>query len=119
MAKTRFGVEIFLNNLFEEDETKKVPLKQLRGLYKHEKRNSVNAFREYLDEAVEIAQEIGRREGLLPEDYQAIARISKVANLKELQIRVKEITNKNVRRFLEKYILNQIKVVQHWWPYKK
>jgi glycosyltransferase involved in cell wall biosynthesis len=119
MAKTRFGVEIFLNNLFEENETKKVPLKQLRGLYKHEKRNSVNAFREYLDEAVEIAQEIGRREGLLPEDYQAIARISKVANLKELQIRVKEITNKNVRRFLEKYILNQIKVVQHWWPYKK
>jgi len=94
MAKTRFGVEIFLNGLFEKDETKKVPLKQLKGLYKHEKRNSVNAFREYLNEAVEIAQEIGRREGLLPEDYQAITRISKVVNLKELKIRVKEITKK-------------------------
>ncbi|NCO05403.1 MAG: glycosyltransferase, partial [Candidatus Magasanikbacteria bacterium] len=73
MAKTRFGVEVFLNNLFKEDETKKVPLKQLKGLYKYEKRNSANAFKEYLGEAVEIAQEIGRREGLLPEDYQAIA----------------------------------------------
>ena len=115
MAKTRFGVEIFLNDLFSKEETKKVPLKQLRGLYKQEKRNSANAFREYLDEAVEIAQEIGRREGLLPEDYQAIARIHKVANLKELKIRVKEITNKNVKRFLEKYILNYIKAAKRWW----
>ncbi|KUK79784.1 MAG: glycosyl transferase [Microgenomates bacterium 39_7] len=115
MAKTRFGVEIFLNNLFKEGETKKVPLKQLRGLYKYEKRNSANAFKEYLGEAVEIAQEIGRREGLLPEDYQAIVRISKVANLKELKIRIKNIKNKNVKRFLEKYILNYIKVIQRWW----
>jgi len=115
MAKTRFGVEVFLNNLFKEDETKKVPLKQLKGLYKYEKRNSANAFKEYLGEAVEIAQEIGRREGLLPEDYQAIARISKVVNLKELKIRVKNIKNKNVKRFLEKYVLNYIKVIQRWW----
>jgi len=115
MAKTRFGVEIFLNNIFEGDKTKKVPLKQLRGLYKYEKRNPANAFKEYLGEAVEIAQEIGRREGLLPEDYQAIARISKVVNLKELKIRVKNIKNKNVKRFLEKYVLNYIKVIQRWW----
>jgi len=115
MAKTRFGVEIFLNDLFTEEVTRQVPLKQLRGLYKYEKRNSVNAFKEYLGEAVEIAKEIGRREGLLPEDYQAINRIAKVANFKELKIRIKEITNKNVRGFLEKYVLSYIKVVRHCW----
>ncbi|NMB91821.1 glycosyltransferase [candidate division WWE3 bacterium] len=115
MTKTRFGVEVFLNNLFTENETKKIPLKKLRGLYKYEKRSSVNAFREYLGEAVEIAREIGKREGLIPEDYQAIAKVSKATSFKELRIRIKGVANKNVRHFLEKYVLNYIKTVQHWW----
>ncbi len=115
MAKTRFGVEVFLNNLFSEKETKKIPLGQLRGLYKYEKRNSANAFKEYLGEAVEIAQEIGRREGLLPKDYQAIAQISKVTDFKELEIRIKNITNKNVRWFFEKYVSRYVKIAQRWW----
>lgn len=115
MAKTRFGVEVFLNNFFSKKETKRIPLEQLRGLYKYEKRNSVNAFREYLSEAVEIAQEIGRREGLLPKDYQAIAQISKVTNFKELKIRIKNITNKNVRWFFEKYVSKYVKIAQRWW----
>ncbi len=115
MAKTRFGVEIFLNNLFSEEETKKIPLKKLRGLYKYEKRNSTNAFKEYLGEAVEIAQEIGKREGLLPGDYQIIAQISKVTNFKELKAKIENISNKNVRQFFEKYVLIYIKIAQHWW----
>ena len=115
MGKTRFGVEVFLNNLFSGKETKKVSLKGLRGLYKYEKRSSVNAFKEYIGEAVEIAQEIGRREGLLPEDYQAISQISKIANFKELKIKVKDITNKNIRQFFEKYVLKYVKVAQRWW----
>ncbi len=115
MAKTRFGVEIFLNDLFDNKETKKVPLKQLKGLYKYEKHDSINAFKEYLSEGVEIAQEIGRREGLLPRDYRIISQIAKVTNLKELKNKIKEIANKNVRRFLEKYVLSYIKVAQGWW----
>lgn len=115
MAKTRFGVEIFLNNLFPEEETKKIPLKKLRGLYKYEKRNSTNAFKEYLGEAVEIAQEIGKREGLLPRDYQIITQISKATNFKELKTKIENISNKNVRQFFEKYVLIYIKIAQHWW----
>lgn len=115
MAKTKFGVEIFLNNLFPEEETKKIPLKKLRGLYKYEKRNSTNAFKEYLGEAVEIAQEIGKREGLLPRDYQIITQISKATNFKELKTKIENISNKNVRQFFEKYVLIYIKIAQHWW----
>jgi pyruvate dehydrogenase complex dehydrogenase (E1) component len=115
MTKTRFGVEIFLNNLFSEEETKKIPLKKLRGLYKYEKRNSANAFKEYLGEAVEIAQEIGKREGLLPRDYQIIAQIPKVTSLDELKAKIKAISNRHIRQFLEKYVLRYIKVAQHWW----
>lgn len=115
MAKTRFGVEIFLNNLFSEEETKKIPLKKLRSLYKYEKRNLTNAFKEYLSEAVEIAQEIGKREGLLPRDYQIITQISKATNFKELKTKIENISNKNIRQFFEKYVLTYIKIAQHWW----
>ena len=115
MAQTKFGVEIFLNNLFTEKETKKVPLKQLKGLFKYEKRNSVNTFKEYVVEGVEIAQEIGRREGLLPRDYQIIAQISKATSFSELKNKIDEIANKNVKKFLKKYVLYYIKVAQGWW----
>lgn len=115
MAKTKFGVEIFLNGLFAESETKKVPLKHLRGLYKYEKRNSTNAIKEYLGEAVEIAQEIGKREGLLPRDYQIIAQISKVTSFNELNAKIRSISNKHLRQFLEKYVLKYMKVARHWW----
>jgi len=112
MAKTRFGVEIFLNELFDEKKTKKVPLKQLVGLYKYEKRNSVNAFKEYLGEAVEIAQEIGRREGLLPEDGRIITSLVNVINFKELSKKVRKIQNVKVKQFLEKYVLKYVKKTQ-------
>lgn len=115
MAKTRFGVEIFLNNLFDKDETKKVPLKHLVGLYKYEKRNSANTFKEYLGEAVEIAQEIGRQEGLLPEDRQIINSLANVTNFKELNKKLKNIQNMQVKQFLEKYVLRYIKKTQKWW----
>lgn len=112
MAKTRFGVEIFLNDLFDEEETRKVPLKQLRGLYKYEKRGSSNAFKEYLGEVVEIAQEIGRREGLLPENRQAVTNLIKAASFKDLENKVKEIKNKEVREFFNKYIVKYVKLAR-------
>jgi glycosyltransferase involved in cell wall biosynthesis len=115
MAKTRFGVEIFLNDLFDKEKTKKVPLKQLVGLYKYEKRNSTNAFKEYLGEAVEIAQEIGRREGLLPADRRIIASLVNVINFKELNKKVKKIQSMQVKQFLKKYVLSYVKKSQKWW----
>ena len=115
MRITKFGVEIFLNGLFTEKETKKLALKQLRGLYKYEKHNLTNAIREYLSEAVEIAQEIGRREGLLPRDYQIISQIPKVTNLNELRAKIKTISDKHLKQVLEKYVSRYMEVAQHWW----
>ena len=112
IAKTQFGVEIFLNGLFDKKKTKKILLKQLAGLYKYEKHNSTDAFKEYLGEAVEIAQEIGRKEGLLPEDYKIIANLNKITNLKELRKKVKKIQSMQVKQFLEKYILKYVKKAQ-------
>jgi len=61
MAKTRFGVEVFLNNLFDKKEIKKVPLKNLKGLFKYEKRTFKDVFPEYYLEVVEIIKELKRQ----------------------------------------------------------
>ena len=99
------------DGLFKK-ETKKIPLKNLIGLLKYEKRNSSRAFKEYLGETIEIAQEIGKREGLLPEDKQIIANLANVINLKELKEKVRKIKNLQIKQFLEKYVLKYIKKKQ-------
>ncbi|MDO9545836.1 MAG: glycosyltransferase family 2 protein [Pelolinea sp.] len=60
MAETRFGVEVFLNHLFDKKEIKKVPLRKLKGLFKHEKRRPSNTIAEYHGELSEIIKEIIR-----------------------------------------------------------
>jgi cellulose synthase/poly-beta-1,6-N-acetylglucosamine synthase-like glycosyltransferase len=65
IAKTRFGVEVFLNNLFDKKEIKKVPLRKLKGLFKHEKRRPSNTLTEYHGELSEIIKEVIRQKGFL------------------------------------------------------
>jgi len=63
IAETRFGVEVFLNHLFDKKEIKKVPLKNLKGLFKHEKRRPSNTITEYHGELSEIIKEVLRQKG--------------------------------------------------------
>lgn len=65
MSETRFGVEVFLNNLFSKEEIKKIPLKKLKGLFKHEKRRPSNTIAEYHGELLEIMKEVFRQKGFL------------------------------------------------------
>jgi SAM-dependent methyltransferase len=65
MAETRFGVEVFLNHLFDQEEIRKVPLKKLKGLFKHEKRRPSNTLTEYHGELSEIIKEVIRQKGFL------------------------------------------------------
>ena len=110
MAKTRFGVEIFLNDLFNQKEIKKIPLKHLIGLYKYEKHDPKNAFKEYLKEGIEIARAIGRREGLLPMDKQIIDKLAKITDFDEFKKKISKLRSKQIKQFFEKYILKYIKI---------
>jgi hypothetical protein len=60
MAKTGFGVEVYLNGLFTEQETAIVPLPGLIALGKEDKRPPVVATREYAGEILEVTREIVR-----------------------------------------------------------
>lgn len=62
MAKTRFGVEIYLSSIFSKKETKMVPLVKLTHVWKHKKHKPQKALKQYIIMGTEIAQEIGRRE---------------------------------------------------------
>ena len=68
IAKTRFGVEVFLNHLFDKDEIKKVPLKNLKGLFKYEKRGLLNTVTEYHGEISEVIGEVIKQKGFLKQN---------------------------------------------------
>jgi glycosyltransferase involved in cell wall biosynthesis len=115
MRRTRFGVEVLLNHLFEEKPVKKVALLKLKGLYKYEKRPAGLALREYLDEGTEIARQLAKQEGLVLADLRMIMKLRQSSNLNELREQVGKITNKKIRQYLEKYILAYLERAKAWW----
>lgn len=115
MRQTRFGVEVLLNNAFENIPVKKITLLKLYGLYKHEKRTAAVAMKEYLDEGVEIAKELARQEKLKAEDLKIIERLKKAASIKELKEIIEKISNLKIRDYLQKYVLKYLEKARIWW----
>jgi len=101
---TRYGVETFLNSLFNKKEITIMPLKSLIHLVKYEKVDPSKAFKEYLVEAVEIAKEMGRKEIISSRDYQKITNLTSVDNFNDLKQRIGRIKNKTIKKFLNKYV---------------
>jgi hypothetical protein len=58
---SRFGVEILLNDLFKGEDVAMVPLQDLIGLTKVEKRRPTQAIVEYVREGLEIVDQILKR----------------------------------------------------------
>jgi hypothetical protein len=104
MKKTRYGVETFLNSLFNKKETKVIPLEGLIHLVKYEKLDFSRAFKEYVIEAVEIAKEMGKKEIISPRDYQKIVDLTSVENFYDLKQKISKIKNKTMKKFLNKYV---------------
>jgi glycosyltransferase involved in cell wall biosynthesis len=60
IAPSRFGVEVLLNDIFQDKEVVMVPLQDLIGLTKAEKRTPGQAIREYVEEGQEIVNQLLR-----------------------------------------------------------
>ena len=108
MEKTKFGVEVFLNKLVPLKETKIVYLKGLIFPYKYNKRQLPQALKESMVEAVEIAEEFAKREGLLPKDIDIIEGLKQPIDLKEIKTKIKKIKNKRIKELLENYLLKYL-----------
>lgn len=105
MEKTRYGVEMYLNALFPKKEVSTVILTGVISPPKFEKRPYREAIKEYLVEAIEIAEEIGRKGGIVPEDYERLKKLITTPSLAKLKETILEIKNKKVKDFLTEYIL--------------
>ena len=115
MSETRFGVEMFLNSLFDSEEVATIRLKGLRALLKHEKHGAVKAVQEYLGAGIEIAQEIARREGLLAVDRQILAGLRSVTSLQMLKKTVERLQSPLLRRILNEYVIRYIEMIEGYW----
>lgn len=60
IAPSRFGVEVLLNERFQGKRVKMIPLQNLIGLTKCEKREPLQAIREYVREGIEILDTISK-----------------------------------------------------------
>lgn len=109
MARTKFGIEIYLNGLFAKDEIKKIALPGLRGLYKYEKQNPQEALNSYIKEGIEIAKVIGNKRVLPESDFRILRELQDITEFKTLQRKIRDVSDREVRHILEKYIFKNIR----------
>jgi len=110
----RFGVEAYLNDQFSEHAVKRIPLLKLKGLFKYEKFEPQTAFKEYIKEAVEVMQEIGKRKGLLPEEFEIINSFSKVQDIRDFIKRTNSLTNEKMKLFFKDYVMEYLQISRSW-----
>lgn len=104
ISQTRFGVEIFLNGLFKNKDSKKFILRDLQSLQKFQKQTADVAVREYIKEGIEILKVIGDTEILSEEDLKIFKSLLPYTTLEELKRYIGKSKNKKIRKTLEEYI---------------
>ncbi|AKM79544.1 MAG: Glycosyl transferase [Candidatus Beckwithbacteria bacterium GW2011_GWB1_47_15] len=113
MKKTRFGLEMYLNQVYKNKRVEVVALKGLWGLFKYQKRGQ-KGFKEMWEEFKEVAAEL-KRQGKLPStDIKLIKKIRQTTSWEEIEDKVAEIDNRDLREFLQKYVLTYLKRARRW-----
>ena len=109
ISHSRFGVEVYLNDVFRDRKTARIGWKDLRSLQKYQKFDSQKAVQEYTKEGIEIAKTLTKR-GIyqLNEDWKNLKKLSKSNNLNEIQKRVQTIKNPQIRQILNDYLFKYL-----------
>lgn len=76
MAKTGYGVEIFLNSLFKKNEKEVIFLRGLISPSKKSKGSMKRAIKSYVDASTDITQELGKQ--IIKKQYRKIRRLTLV-----------------------------------------
>lgn len=116
ISKTRFGVETYLNKLFRTADTIKIPLHDLKGLYKYEKQRADIALKEYLKEGVEIAKVIGNTEIISDEDMKVLQKILNISDISTLKRYLNKISNLKIKNGLQKYFNQYVDIIRKMYP---
>lgn len=105
MRKTRYGVEVFMNRLIKKSDVKKVTLVGLKTPSKYTKHDPKTAIDTYIKEVVEIAKVITDKKIISDKNLKILKELEEYTDFDNLKKKIKEISDIEVREFLEKYIL--------------
>ncbi len=121
MREARFGVEIIFNNRFKD--VAKVALPGLRAPLKFEKFSFHEAIQRYIEETIDLAQEIGKQEQAKMQDAH-LMKVIRGTQIKDdpakakdqllaLRGKIMQLKNKQVRTFLRRRLSRVIEAVKN------
>ncbi len=110
LGKTRFGAEVYLNEVFKDKRRKVVKFKDLVHMIKQQIMSPSKMLNGYLIEAVEISQMLAKFNGLDPEKFKKILDPRKIKSVKTLKTVIKKIKNRELVALLKEYILSYLTV---------
>jgi len=121
MREARFGVEIIFNNRFKD--VAKVALPGLRAPLKFEKFSFHEAIQRYIEETIDLAQEIGKQEQAKMQDAH-LMKVIRGTQIKDdpakakdqllaLRGKIMQLKNKQVRTFLRRHLSRVIEAVKN------
>lgn len=117
MSKTRFGVEIYLNEVFK-DKIILVPLKNLRGYYKYQKFSTDKAIKEYIKLVLEVTRVKAKLLGLDSKEIEKTLKLLKSETVKEVKEKASFISDKRLKSFVKKNILKYYDFFQRQLHFK-
>ncbi len=110
LAKTRFGAEVYLNEVFKDKRRKVVKFKDLVHMIKQQIMAPSKMLNGYLIEALEVSQTLAKLNGLDPEKFTQIFDPRKIKSVKTLKAVIRKIKNRRLVFLLRKYILSYLTI---------
>ncbi|MEA3355668.1 MAG: glycosyltransferase family 2 protein [Patescibacteria group bacterium] len=108
MEKTRFGLEVFLNNKYKNKNVKIIPMKGLSGVIKSQKHGK-EGIKELIQEFKEIVQELKKQGKFSIKDKKLIEKIKIATSFEEIEQKVNKLINKDLKKFFKEYVLKYLK----------
>jgi len=106
IKKTKFGVEIYLNEIFKEKRVKLIYPPGLIHLAKEQKMPLSEVPVAYLNQFIEMSQMLAQVKGIKPQKIKKILNPKKIKTLEGLRETVQKLKNKEIMKLLKDYILS-------------
>lgn len=108
LEKTRFGAEVYLNEVFKDNKRKVIKFKDIVHMIKQQIMTPSKMLNGYLIEAVEVSQTLAKLNGLDPEKFKKLLDPRKITTVKKLRMVIGKIKNRELVTILKKYILSYL-----------
>jgi len=102
MSKTKYGIEVYLNSIHDSKDVIRTPLMGVGHVWKHKKYKRGTAVKKYIEQVIDIAEEVGKQEGFLPRDYDTIVGLRRIRSTKGIIQKINDVQSKRVKTTLQR-----------------